>query len=108
MILILPIVAVIVIGLILYYIRTKNHERLMLIEKGINPDRQSISEFQKQTSLKNAVLFISLSLGLFLGHILTINFEQLDSFITYLTMFLLFGGIGSLINYYQLKNWNSK
>ena len=107
MILILPIVAILVVGLILYYIRTKNQERLKLIEKGINPDGQSITELQKQSSLKNAVLFISLSLGLFLGHILTINFRQLDNFITYLTMFLLFGGIGSLINYYQMKNWSS-
>ncbi|MEN8187309.1 MAG: DUF6249 domain-containing protein [Bacteroidota bacterium] len=81
MILILPIIAVVVIGLILYYIRTKNQERLKLIEKGINPDGQSIVEFRKQTSLKNAVLFISLSLGLFLGHLLTISFEQLDDFI---------------------------
>lgn len=108
MILILPIVAVLIVGLILYYIKTKNQERLKLIEKGINPDGQNFAEIQKQTSLKNAVLFISLSLGLFLGYILTISFEQLDNFITYLTMLLLFGGIGSLINYYQMKNWNSK
>ena len=108
MIVILPIVAVFVIALILYFIRTKNQERLKLIEKGINPDGQSIVEFQKQSSLKNAVLLISLSLGLFLGHILAINFEQLDSFVIYLTMILLFGGIGSLINYYQIKSWTSK
>ena len=108
MILILPVVAVLVIGLILYYIKTKNQERLKLIEKGINPDGQSISEFQKQSSLKNAVLFISLAFGLFSGHVLAISFEQLDSFVIYLTMILLFGGIGSLINYYQMKNWNSK
>jgi hypothetical protein len=108
MIVILPIVAVFVIGLILYYIKTKNQERIILIEKGINPDGQSINEFRKQSSLKNAVFFISLSLGLFLGHIVAISFERLDSFVIYLTMILLFGGLGSLINYYQMKNWDSK
>lgn len=104
---ILLIVAFPVCGLIGYYMKTKNQERMKLIEKGINPDEGlSISEYRKQTSLKNGVLFISLGLGLLLGHLLYINYDTMDMFVTYLTMLLIFGGIGFLINYLIIKNWN--
>jgi len=94
-------------GLIGYYMKTKNQERMKLIEQGVNPDEGlNISEYRKQTTLKNGVLFLSLGLGLFIGHLLVINYEQMDSFIAYATMLLIFGGIGLLINYLILKNWN--
>ena len=90
--------------LIGYYINTKNNERMKLIERGVNPDEElNISDYRKQTSLKNGILFLSLGLGLFIGHLIVINFENLDSFITYATMLLIFGGIGFLINYFIIK-----
>ena len=93
--------------LIGYYMKTKNQERMKLIEQGVNPDEGlSISEYRKQTNLKNGVFFLSLGLGLFIGHLLVINFEIIDKFITYATMLLIFGGIGSLINYKIIKNLN--
>jgi hypothetical protein len=96
-------------GLIGYYIKTKNQERIKLIEKGINPDEGlNISEYQKQTNLKNGVLLVSLAIGLFAGHLLVIRNDKLDSFITYLSMLLLFGGIGFLINFLILRNWKAK
>jgi len=62
---ILLVIAFPVCGLIGYYLKTKNQERIKLIEKGINPDEGlSISEYRKQIYLRNAVLFISLGLGL--------------------------------------------
>jgi len=104
---ILVIIAFPVCGLIGYYMKTKNQERMKLIEQGVNPDEGlSISEYRKQTNLKNGVLFLSLGLGLFIGHLLVINYEQMDNFITYATMLLIFGGIGFLINYMIIKNWN--
>jgi hypothetical protein len=107
LLLLLVVIAFPVCGLILYYIKTKNQERMKLIEQRINPDEGlSISEYRKQTNLKNGVLILSLGLGLFIGHLLVINYEQMDSFITYATMLLIFGGIGFLINYMIIKNWN--
>jgi hypothetical protein len=104
---ILVIIAFPICGLIGYYIKTKNQERMKLIEQGINPDEGlSISDYRKQTNLKNGVLFLSLGLGLFIGHLIVINYELMDKFITYLTMLLIFGGIGFLINYMIMKNWN--
>jgi hypothetical protein len=106
---ILLIVAFPICGLIGYYIKTKNQERLKLIEKGINPDDGlSISDYHIQSNLKNGILFISLGLGLFIGHLLVLNFSQLDNLITYATMLLIFGGIGFLINYFIIRNWNAK
>jgi hypothetical protein len=106
---ILLIVAFPICGLIGYYIKTKNQERLKLIEKGINPDDGlSISDYHRQSNLKNGILFISLGLGLFIGHLLVLNFSQLDNLITYATMLLIFGGIGFLINYFIIRNWNAK
>jgi hypothetical protein len=96
-------------GLIGYYIKTKNQERIKLIEKGINPDEGlTISDYLKQTNLRNGILLISLGLGLFVGHLLVLNFSQLDNLITYAAMLLLFGGIGFLINFMIIKNWNAK
>lgn len=104
---ILMIIAFPICGLIGYYMKTKNQERMKLIEQGVNPDEElSISEYRKQTNLKNGVLFLSLGLGLFIGHILVISYERLDSFIAYAAMLLIFGGIGFLINYLIIKNWN--
>lgn len=107
--LILVIIIIPVCILIGYFIKTKNQERMKLIEQGVNPDEGlSISEYRKQTNLKNGVLFLSLGLGLFIGHILTINYERMDNFVTYATMLLIFGGFGFLINYMIMKNWNRK
>ena len=105
----LLIIAFPVCGLIGYYIKTKNQERIRLIEKGLNPDEGlNISEYQKQTNLKNGVLLVSLAIGLFVGHLLVISCDKLDNFITYLSMLLLFGGIGFLINFLILRNWSAK
>lgn len=105
--LIILIIAIPVCVLAGYYINTKNKERMKLIEQGVNPDEGlNISEYRKQTNLKNGILFLTLGLGLFIGHFLVIKYEQLDSFITYATMLLIFSGIGSLINYKIIKHWN--
>lgn len=105
--LIILIIAIPVCVLIGYYINVKNKERMKLIEQGINPEEGlSISEYSKQTNLKNGILFLALGLGLLTGHILVISYEVLDNFITYLTMLLIFGGIGFFINYLIIKNRN--
>ncbi len=98
-----------VFGSIGFYIRTKNKERMKLIEKGINPDEGlNITEYRKQSFLKNGVLFLSLSLGLFAGNLLAINYDKLDKIVAYMVMLLLFSGIGFLINYLIIINRNSK
>jgi hypothetical protein len=102
----LLIIAFPVCGLIGFYIKTKNQERIKLIEKGINPDEElNISDYRKQTNLKIGILLLALALGLFAGHTLVISFDTLDAFIIYLLMLLLFGGISFLINFLILRSW---
>jgi hypothetical protein len=105
----LLIIAFPVCGLIGFYIKTKNKERIKLIEKGINPDEGlSIPEYRRQTNLKIGILFISFALGLLFGHLLLLRYENLDAFITYLSMLLLFGGIGFLINFFIIRSCHTK
>lgn len=63
-----------------YYSRARHKERLMLIEKGINPD--SFSETQKQTGpplgLKVGIVIIGLSIGLTIISVL-VHFNALGS-----------------------------
>lgn len=103
----LLIIAFPICGLIGFYIKTKNQERMKLIENGINPDEGvNILEYRKFSNLKNGILFVFIGLGLLVGHILVINFNQMDSLITYITMIFIFGGIGFLLSYNKMKNWN--
>ncbi|KPK82759.1 MAG: hypothetical protein AMS27_14090 [Bacteroides sp. SM23_62_1] len=103
------VITVLISLLIGYYMKTKNQERLRMIDKGINPDGElSISEYRKQTSLKNGILALSLGIGLAIGHVLVISIDKLDNFLTYVIMLLIFGGIGFLINYSVIKRSGEK
>jgi Domain of unknown function (DUF6249) len=104
---ILAIVVISISCLIGYYMRTKNHERMKLIEKGVNPDEGlNISEYREQTFLINGVHFLTLGFGLVVGHLIVSNHMTMSSLITYITSILIFGGIGFLINYKIIRNWN--
>ncbi|MBN2773363.1 MAG: hypothetical protein JXR31_03880 [Prolixibacteraceae bacterium] len=94
-------------GLIGYYIKTKNHERLKLIENGINPDDgMNYTVYRRKANLRTAILLLSLGFGLIVAYILSINFHWIDKFIIYLSVLLIFGGFGFLINYFISKKGN--
>ena len=100
----LIVMAVLLVIIIGYYMRTKNRERISLIEKGYNPDEgQNITEYRKMTSFKNGVLFIAFGIGLFSGYLLDTYIRRMDSFVAYVSMLLLCGGIGFLVNYYFMQ-----
>ncbi len=64
-----------------------------MIERRIDHDKErNISEHRRQTNLKNGILFIFIGLGLLIAQLLVKQFEVPDEFITYVTMFLIFGG----------------
>lgn len=75
-----------------------------MIEKGMNPfEGIEIEEFNKLSNLKNGILLLSIGSGLLLGNVLTISFEALDGFITYLSCILISGGFGFIISYLLIK-----
>jgi len=91
--------------LILYYIKTKNAERIKMIEKGLNPDGDiDLSTYRRQIALRNGLFFILLSVGLLLGYYLEIN-EIVDGNVAYIAMILMFGGLAFVINYLILRSW---
>ncbi len=95
--------------LIAYYIKTKNRERMQMIEKGINPDAGlNVSQYRQHSSLKNGILFLFFGLGLLVGQLLVIFVDSIDKFFAHLIMLLIFGGIGFLINYMIIQKWLSK
>jgi len=90
--------------LVLYYIRTKNAERIKLIEKGINPDEGfGDSNHSRRNNLKNGIFFISMAIGLLIGNFLAKN-NILEGSISYISMLLLFGGLSFFVNYMIAKN----
>lgn len=84
-----------IMGSTYYYIRTRNMERMALIEKGVD-----LSAFYKKpstgnTALKYGILLIGLAFGLLFGYLLT-RINLVEETVAYFSMILLFGG-GSLL-----------
>lgn len=102
MIFLLPVIIAVVI-FILYNIISKNKQREKLIEKGINPDGISIMEYQKYTNLTNAILLISLGLGIIFAYFIRSYFNLDEFLMVYLSSLMIFGGCGYLINYLMYR-----
>lgn len=103
MIFVLPLIIAVSL-LIFYHLRSKNRQREILIEKGINPDGMSILGYQKLANLTNSILFISIALGLLLGYGIKAAFNPDDFLIVYFIAISFFCGIGFLINYFIFRN----
>jgi formate-dependent nitrite reductase membrane component NrfD len=80
-------------GTVIYiYLRNQHKEKLELIKKG-----ESIR------NLANGIIAVSLALGIFIAHILE-TYTSLEPIVSYISMILLFFGIGSLTFYAIIKN----
>jgi hypothetical protein len=78
---------------------------MKMIEKGINPDGDlDVTTYRKQVAIRNGIFLIFLAIGLLVGHYLSIN-SIFENAVGYISMILLFGGLGFLINYLVLKFW---
>lgn len=103
MVIILPLIIAVSL-MVFYHIRSKNRQRELLIEKGINPDGLSIIEYQKLSNLTNGILFIAVALGLITASLVRMILKEIDFISVYLSLTLLFGGVGYIVNYFIYRN----
>jgi hypothetical protein len=110
--LLIPIIAIILVhsvvfGISYIYLRNRNRERMLMIEKGVDP-----SLFIKKpntfiaVALKYGFLLAGLGLGFLAGNLLD-TYTPLHQTPSYFGMILLFGG-GGLLAYYFLQKKNDK
>lgn len=108
----IPIVAIIfshsaVFGILYIYFRNRNRERMLMIEKGVDP--QAFIQRPKNAAsvaLKYGLLLAGFAIGLLIGAVLE-RTTTLDEGAAYFSMIFLFGGIG-LLAYYLIEKKNDK
>ena len=92
-------------AIIIYkFIISKHKERMAMIEKGAMDSGMDTRKYSKLSTLRNAILFISIGLGLFLVSVL-----EFENYVADLSLLLIVGGAGFLV-YYQvvLKRMDEK
>lgn len=88
-------------GIVYIIISARNKERIALIEKGADASIFKTGSTGKMDALKFGLLFIGISIGLLMGHILERVIHQIEPPVAYFSMVFLFGGL-SLITYYLM------
>jgi hypothetical protein len=90
----IPIVAIIGAFLMIIYLRKyQNDERMAMIEKGLGPEFLNMKvESNPSLSLRAALLFVGVGLGLLIGYFLDAHFRMEE--VAYFSMVFIFGGIG--------------
>ncbi len=88
---------------IIFYFWTQHKQKMELIKKGESLIQLDSIEKMKFGNLAKGIIGISLALGILIAHILEKN-TDLNSFVLYSSMFLLFFGLGSLTFYSLVRN----
>jgi hypothetical protein len=100
-----PIIAIIftfgtAFGLVFYYLYTRNKQRLVMLEKGVDPKTFCPKPTaNKYASLKWSLLLIGVAIGLFFAGIL----EGVNDAARF-ALVLFFGGLGLLGYFFIIKN----
>ena len=82
-------------AIIIYkFIVSKHKERMAMIEKGLVNSEMDSRKYSRVSTIRNAILFISIGIGLLLVSV--IDFE---SFVADLSVLLIVGGVGFIVYY---------
>ena len=79
-----------------FYFSARHKERMALIDKGLLHKRPP-SKRSTNIGLKAGTLLIGLSIGLFVGYLLS-EYTTIEDVVAYFTMILLFGGLSLVFN----------
>jgi len=88
---------------LVFYLWTQHRQKMELIKKGESLVQFDSLEQMKVSNLGKGIIAIMLSLGIFTAHLLE-TYTTLTPMVSYISMILLFFGIGSLIFYVLVKN----
>lgn len=88
---------------VVFYLWTQYKQKMELIKKGESIMHQDALQQMKFSNLAKGIISISLALGIFVAHILE-TYTSLEPLVGYISMILLFFGIGSLTFYAIIKN----
>lgn len=92
-----------IVTIVILFIRNRHKEKIELIKKGDEVIFQDIVEQMRLNNLGRGIILINLSIGIFLGHLLT-AITDLNHAVCYIGSSLLFLGIGSILFYFILRD----
>lgn len=92
--------------LVFYYLNIKHKERMELLKNGSGLDTKISLLVLKYSVLSKGIFLISIGIGIAIARVLTLEFEVLNDFSTYLIALLLSGGIGLILYYKIIKKEN--
>lgn len=98
-----PTIILITAIVIIFYFWTQHKQKMELIKNGESLIQLDSIEKMKIGNLAKGIIAISLSLGIFIAHILEKN-SELNPFVLYTSMLLLFFGLGSIFFYFIVRN----
>lgn len=89
-------------GLVFYYLHTRHKQRLVMLEKGVDPKTFFPKPMaNKYASLKWSLLLIGVAIGLFFASIIDKKTDLAEG--AQFAMVLLFGGLGLLVYYFIIR-----
>jgi len=94
--------------IMIVYLSQRHKQKKMLISMGQPIDLLDKKDFSNSlNSLKFGLVSVSLALGIFAGHVLSIYTDLLEE-AAYFSMIFLFGGIALLVFYFISNNMKDK
>ncbi len=92
------------VGIIYIFISARNKERLALINKGVDASIFKMDKTERRLdALKWGLVIVAVGIGVFAGSIMT-ETRILDQGPAFVSMPLIFGGLGLLTYYFLVKN----
>ena len=93
-------------GMFYVFFMTRYRERMAMLERGVDPSTFASKGNSKSLTLKWGMLFVGISFGILIGHLLY-RHDLLDEEVAFFSMIFLFGGISLILNFIidrKLKN----
>ncbi len=84
-------------GIVYVFLMTRNRERMMMIERGLDAKMFHSRLIARSQTLKFGMLFVGIALGILIGNLLYHKFD-LDKSVAFFSMVFLLGGLSLIIH----------